>query len=109
MISLSEYIIESFEDNLFWKIDKYFERSNEERKQFYDIVDYFRENPSTNKKQIEEYLKEHPFKNLKKFIDFLDDVIGQETDNRDYEYLLCVIVKRILGSKEESEKYTNKK
>lgn len=109
MKHLNNYIKESFEDNLFWKIDKYFEHNDDEKYYFYSLIDYFRENPSTNQKQLEEYLKDHPFKNLKKFIDFLDDVIKQETDNRDYSYLLCVIIKRIISNKDEGEKYSNKK
>jgi len=100
-------IKESLDNNLFWKIDKYFEKDDQERKDFYDLVDYCRKQTSFNKKDIEEYLKEHPFKNLKKFIDFIDDVIKQETDNRDYTYILTVIIKQIIMSK--TDKYTNKK
>lgn len=107
MKRIRQFIYEALDNNLFWKIDKYFERDNQERKDFYDLVDYCRKQTSFNKNDIDEYLKEHPFKNLKKFIDFIDDVIKQETDNRDYTYILTVIIKQIIMSK--TDKYTNKK
>ena len=102
-------IKEALDNNLLWKIDKYFSKDDQERKEFYSLVDYCREQTSFNKKDIEEYLKEHPFKNLKKFIDFIDDVIQQETENRDYAYILTVVLKQLIMNKRECLKYTNKK
>lgn len=111
MINLKEYIItESIDNNLFWKIDKYFERNNIEKRQFYNIVDFCRDNPGFNHKILEEYLSKHnEFKNLKKFIDFLDDVVKQDTTNRNYVYILTIIIKQIIANKTEGNKYTNKK
>jgi len=102
-------IKESIDNNLNWKIDKYFERAEVERKQFYDLVDFCRENPAFNKKDLEEYLKDHEFKNLKKFVDFIDDVIKQDTEGRDYVYILMVAIKLVINSDKECLKYTNKK
>ena len=108
-VEYNENIKEALDNNLLWKIDKYFQRDDEGRKYFYDLVDYCRDNSSFNKKDIEEYLEEHPFNNLKKFIDFIDDVIHQETENRDYAYILSVILKQLIMNKTECLKYTNKK
>ena len=109
MKNLKNYIKESFEENTFWKIDKYFERNDIERKLFIDLIDYFRDNPGFTTKDVEEYTKEHEFKNFKKFIDFLDDIIKPSTTDRDYNHILYMLIKRIISDKNEGEKYTNKK
>ena len=102
-------IKESFEENTFWKIDKYFERNDFERKKFIKIIDYFRDHPGFTTQQVKEYIEEHEFKNLKKFIDFLDDIIKPSTTDRDYNHILYMLIKRIISDKNEGEKYTNKK
>lgn len=109
MKTLANYIKESFEDNLFWKIDKYFENHDEERKLFIDIIDYFRDHPGFNKKTVEDYIQDKEFKNMKKFLDFLDDIVKQEDTNKDYTYILYLVIKKIISDKVEGEKYTNKK
>lgn len=101
-------IKESFEDNLFWKIDKYFERNEQEKKQFIDIVDYFRDHPGFNKKTVEDYLEQNEFEKLDKFIDFIDDIITPENKDRDYNYILYMVIKRIIENKNLEKKYTNK-
>ena len=107
--NLDEYINESFEDNLFWKIDKYFENHDEERNLFIDIIDYFRDHPGFNKKTVEDYIQDKEFKNMKKFLDFLDDIVKQEDTNKDYTYILYLVIKKIISDKVEGEKYTNNK
>lgn len=109
MKSLNKYINESIDNNLFWKIDHYFKTKPQERRDFYSIIDYCRENTVSNSKQLEEYLKEHPFENLKKFVDFIDDVIKQDTSGRDYVYILYKIITLIIGNQSKGIKYTNKK
>lgn len=109
MKSLNTYIIETFDNNLFWKIDHYFKTKPQERIDFYKIIDYCRENGISNSKQLEEYLKEHPFNNLKKFVDFIDDVIKQDTSGKDYVYILYKIINLIISNKSKGIKYTNKK
>lgn len=105
---INDKIYESFEDNLFWKIDKYFERNELEKKQFIDIVDYFRDHPGFNKKTIEEYLEKNKFEKIDKFIDFIDDIIKKEDTERDYKYILYMVIKRIIENKNLEKKYTNK-
>jgi hypothetical protein len=108
MRNLIDIIKESFEENTFWKIDKYFNKNEDERRIFIDMVDYFRDHPGYNTKDIEEYIKDKEFKNLKKFIDFLDDIIKPNTTDRDYNHILYMLIKRIIADKVEGEKYTNK-
>lgn len=109
MKSIKSYIKESVDDNLFWKIDTFFYNNEPELKEFNNLVDYCRDHPGFNHKNIEEYLKEHPYKNIKNLIDFLDDTIKQTATDRNYTYILTVIIKQLLGNKTESMKYTNKK
>lgn len=108
-VEYDKKIDEALDNNLVWKIDKYLDRDENERKDFYDLVDYCRDNKAFNQKDLEEYLTDHPFKNLKKFVDFIDDVINPDLDNRDYIYKLTVILKQLITNKEEYLKYTNKK
>ena len=109
MKNLKNYIEESFEENTFWKIDKYFEKNEDERKSFIRLIDYFRDHPGFTTKQVKEYLEENEFKNFKKFIDFLDDIIKPSTTDRDYNHILYMIIKRIIGDKNKGKEYTNKK
>ncbi len=108
MKNLNKYLKESFEENTFWKIDRYFDKNEDERKIFIDIVDHFRDNPGFTTKSVEEYIQDKEFKNLKKFIDFLDDIIKPNTTDRDYNHILYMLIKRIISNKVEGEKYTNK-
>ena len=109
MKKIINFIKESFEENTFWKIDKYFERHQEELKKFNEIIDYFRALRSFNSNDIKNYIEDNKSINLKPFVDFLDDIIKQDTTNMDYNYRLYLIIKYILSHKEESDKYTNKK
>ena len=103
-----EYIKESFEDNLFWKIDKYFERNKEKKKLFIDIIDYFRDHPGFNKKTVEEYLENNNFDKLDKFIDFIDDIVQKNNEEKDYNYILYLVIKKVIDNKNLERKYTNK-
>lgn len=105
MKSLNEFIRESIDDNLFWKIDKYFEKSVKERNQFLSLVRYCRKNPGFTDKDVEKWIKENEFINLKKFVDFVDDVVKIDTTDRDYTYILYKIIKLVIANKSEGEKY----
>lgn len=105
MKSLNKFIKESIDDNLFWKIDKYFEKSIKERNQFLSLVRHCRKNPGFTNKDVEEWIKENEFINLKKFVDFVDDVVKIDTTDRDYTYILYKIIKLIIANKSEGEKY----
>lgn len=109
MKKLTDYLNEGLDDNLDWKIDRYFYKDNKGKKEFYELIDYCRDNKAFNQKDLEEYFKDYPFDNLKKFVDFIDDNIKLGIENRDYIYKLSVILKQLITNKEEYLKYTNKK
>lgn len=101
MIDIRTYIIcESIDsDNLFWKIDKWFDKSNignSERQAFIDLLDICRSNNNiVNKDVVSNYALSN---NIKPFVNFItDNVSGIEVN--DYIYILTKIIQLILANK----------
>lgn len=101
MIDIRTYIIcESIDsDNLFWKIDKWFDKSNienSERQAFIDLLDICRNNNNIVTKDIvSNYALSN---NIKSFVNFItDNVSGIEVN--DYIYILMKIIQLILANK----------
>lgn len=110
MKHLTDYINEELDDNIFWKIDTYFQNNPDELKSFNGMIDVCRSNKSFNVSTIEAYLNSNELlsKNQKKFVDFLDNTIKQNTTiNKDYNSSIYNIVKTVIGNKTEGTKYTN--
>lgn len=111
MRSLSTYIIqEELDDNLFWKIDKYFQNKPDELRSFNGMIDVCRANKAFNTNTIDGYLRGNTclLNNQKKFVDFVDDTVQQDTSiNKDYTAAMYNIVKTIIGNKTDGVKYTN--
>ena len=107
---MTDYINEELDDNIFWKIDTYFQNNPDELKSFNGMIDVCRSNKSFNVSTIEAYLNSNELlsKNQKKFVDFLDNTIKQDTTiNKDYNSSIYNIVKTVIGNKTEGTKYTN--
>ena len=101
MIDIRTYIIcESIDsDNLFWKIDKWFDKSNSEnseRQAFIDLLNICRNNNNIVTKDIvSNYALSN---NIKPFVNFItDNVSGIEVN--DYIYILMKIIQLILANK----------
>lgn len=101
MIDIRTYIIcESIDsDNLFWKIDKWFDKSNidnSKRQAFIDLLDICRNNNNIVTKDIvSNYALSN---NIKPFVNFItDNVSGIEVN--DYIYILMKIIQLILANK----------
>lgn len=110
MKHLIDYINEELDDNIFWKIDTYFQNNPDELKSFNGMIDVCRSNKAFNVSTIEAYLNSNEVlsKNQKKFVDFLDNTINNdETINKDYNSSIYNIVKTVIGNKSEGIKYTN--
>lgn len=108
-------IEESIDDNFFWKLNTYFNKKDDEKKSFIDVVDYFRKTPGFNQKSIEDYMNMNKDNNpifggnLKIFIDFIDDTIHIDINQtKDYIYGLYLILKKIIEDKTTGLSYTNK-
>ena len=81
MKSLKDFIYEcqnineEIDDNIFWKIDTYFQHNENELKSFNGLVDICRANKCFNDATIDAYLSGNDslLKNKKKFVDFIED------------------------------------
>ncbi len=107
MKRLKEYIFEELDDNVFWLLDKWFERNEAQYKEFIELLVKSREggdkvNIDDLKKNIKGTSLE---KNLKQFVNFIDNEVNPET-NKDYLYSLKQIIEIVIGKKEKN-KYLN--
>lgn len=100
MVKLDTYIIaESIdEDNLFWKIDQWFNKKESEKLSFINLIKKFKDNNNTVDPQVlSDYLAASKFR-LKAFVDFiLDNIKG--SDEIDYLYTMTRIINLIIANK----------
>lgn len=112
MKSLYRYITESLDNNIFWKIDKFFERNQDELRSFNGLIDICRSSKSYNKSTVEAYINgnEDLYNILKTFVDFIEDIVHKDNSiNKDYYLAMYNIVKVVVNNKSEGMKYTNMK
>lgn len=105
MKSLNQYIIEELDSNMWWLLDKWFERNENQYQEFITIiVQCKQEGEKVNIDNLKSIIKgtslEH---NLQSFINFIDNEVVPET-NKDYLYSLKQIIEMII-SKKENNKY----
>lgn len=106
------YIKEDMNDNLFWKIDMFFNKHEKELYEFNSLLDYCREKKPVTLLLVKQYINNHTIVKsiLKNFVDFIEDNIQQNTlINRDYYASFYNIIKTILSNKKIGIEYTNKK
>ena len=92
MKSLTQFINEELDDNIWWLLDKWFERNELQAQEFIELVKNIIKGT-----QIE--------KHLKQFINFIDNEVNP-INNKDYLYSLKQIIETVLGKKEKN-KYLN--
>lgn len=95
MTNLSDYIIaESIDiDNLFYKVDKWFDGHDSERTSFIELVNQSKAASSNiNIEELEKYVSDAKFK-LKNFVEFTSDEVNAEIG--DYMYVFKKIVDTI--------------
>ena len=113
MNSLKDHIIfEGIdEENLEYKVDIWFDKNNDVKQEFYEIVRYFNVPRKANEifdcDFIEKFIKKNNF-NLKGFVDFITDNIYYSNID-DYCYVFQKIIgllganKRIMGNYEKAK------
>lgn len=113
MNSLKDHIISEGidEENLEYKIDIWFDKNNDVKQEFYEIVRYFNTPRKTNEifdcDFMEKFIKKTNF-NLKGFVDFITDNIYYSNID-DYYYVFQKIIgllganKRIMGNYEKAK------
>ena len=106
MRSLKDYIFEELDDNLFWMLDKWFERNEKQAQEFIEIiVKCKQEGAKVNIDNLKKYIKGTQLEsNLQEFINFVDNDLEPQL-NKDYIYVLKLIIEMIIGNKSKTNKY----
>lgn len=106
MISLKDYIFEELDDNLFWMLDKWFERNEKQAQEFIEIiVKCKQEGAKVNIDNLKKYIKGTQLEsNLQEFINFVDNDLEPQL-NKDYIYVLKLIIEMIIGNKSKINNY----
>jgi hypothetical protein len=104
MKSLLTYILEELDNNMWWLLDKWFERNEHQYQEFIEIVIKCKqEGDKVNIDNLKEYIKETQLeKYLKQFINFIDNEVNPE-NNKDYLYSLKQIIETVIGKKEKNK------
>ena len=107
MKSLTQYIIEELDNNMWWLLDKWFERNEQQYQEFITIIVQCKQNgEKVNIENLKEYIKGTQLeKNIKQFINFIDNEVNPET-NKDYLYSLKQIIEMIISKKEKNKYLT---
>ena len=72
MKTLSRHILESLEIDIFWLLDKWFERNENQKQEFMNIVAYCLNDKIPQTPEIKEYIKGTSLENdLKEFVNFI--------------------------------------
>jgi hypothetical protein len=102
MKTLTQFILEELDDNLFWKLSKWFDSNEAQEKEFMDILFASKES-NFNVKEIESFLENTSlYDNLREFVNFIIDDLDISKD-KDYLYQFKQILKMVSDNK--SNKY----
>ena len=106
MISLKDYIFEELDDNLFWLLDKWFERNEHQAQEFIELtVKCKQDGAKVNIDNLKTYIKGTQLEsNLIEFCNFIDNDIEPE-QTKDYLYSLKQIIEMVIGNKSKTNKY----
>ena len=105
MKSLVQFITEELDtDNLFWLLDKWFERNDNQLSEFIEIVVTCRQNgDKVSVDTLKDLLKGKQLSsNLKEFINFVDNDL-EPIQNKDYIYIFKQIIELVIGKKEKNK------
>jgi len=107
MKSLNQYIIEELDNNMWWLLDKWFERNEQQYQEFITIIVQCKQfGEKVNIENLKEYIKGTQLeKNIKQFINFIDNEVNP-VNNKDYLYSLKQIVEMIISKKEKNKYLT---
>lgn len=106
MKTLKTYIYEELDENIYWLLDKWFERDEENMQLFIELVAECGAK-TISVERIKEMIANTTFEqNLKQFINFID---GDVHDNeKDYYYVLKKIIETVSANKSAENKYIKK-
>lgn len=108
MKTLNQYILEELDNNLFWLLDKWFERNTNQLKDFKILVNKYHDENFTIDDLEDELNKTKYLKSqLEKFINFIDNDI-KPVKEKNYIQILKDIILQVLNNKSNKNPYTNK-
>lgn len=104
MKNLSTYILEELDENIWWLLDKWFERNEQQYQEFIEIIIKCKqEGEKVNIENLKNIIKGTQIeKHLKQFINFIDNEVNP-INNKDYYYSLKQIIETVLGKKEKNK------
>ena len=115
MKNLKDFINESrinedIDDNLFWLLDKWFERNENQKSEFISILVQCRqEGDKVSIDNLKKLLHNTELKkDLKEFINFLSNDLEPQ-NNKDYLYELKQVIEVVIGKKENNKYLENNK
>ena len=110
MKHLSNYILEELDDNIWWLLDKWFDRNEQQYQEFIEIVIQCKqEGEKVNIDNLKNIIKGTQIeKHLKQFINFIDNEVNP-MNNKDYLYSLKQIIETVIGKKEKNKYLTYEK
>jgi len=115
MKNLKDFINESrinedVDENLFWLLDKWFERNENQKSEFISILVQCRqEGDKVNIDNLKKLLHNTELKkDLKEFINFLSNDLEPQ-NNKDYLYELKQVIEVVIGKKEKNKYLENNK
>lgn len=105
--SINDHIFEELDDNIWWLLDKWFERNEQQYQEFVEIVIKCKqEGDKVNIDNLKNIIKGTQLeKHLKQFINFIDNEVNP-ISNKDYFYILKQIIETIIGKKEKNKYLT---
>lgn len=106
MKTLSRYIKEELDENIYWLLNKWFERDEESENTFIELVAKCG-SKTISVDEIKNTIKNTELeKNLKQFINFIDGDVHDS--DKDYYYVLKKIVETVSANKSTENKYIKK-
>ena len=95
--SINDHIFEELDDNIWWLLDKWFERNEQQYQEFVEIVIKCKqEGDKVNIDNLKNIIKGTQLeKHLKQFINFIDNEVNP-ISNKDYFYILKQIIETIM-------------
>ena len=99
MKTLNQYILEELDNNLFWLLDKWFERNTNQLEDFKILVNKYHDENFTIDDLEDELNKTKYLKSqLEKFINFIDNDI-RPVKEKNYIQILKDIILQVLNNK----------
>lgn len=104
MKTLKQFILEELDDNIWWLLDKWFERNEVQQNEFIELLIKCRQDgDKVNIDNLKKYIKGTQIeKNIKSFVNFIDNEVNP-LENKDYLYVLKQIIEMTIGKKENNK------